>query len=385
MNTSIHTYIEQFLNNLTSKNRLRSDWLRTALFHVPRHCFIEQYYDHQAPNRIIQVRSPKPTSEQLETIYSDRGLMIREYPHSAASQPSLIFGMLTDLELTHGLKVLEVGTGSGWNAGLIAFGVGDDSLIYSIDIQADLVESARKHLNAVGYEHVNLRTGDGGHGWHGETFDRIIVTVGSPDIPPAWIESLADGGILVMPLKTQGIGDPILRLYRQGHQLVGGLTQWSVFMNLQGDFYFFSEGRLEPNSDLVIEQLLQEKPEQVPLPDAFTLDCAFWFHLKGKPMQQLREYMGNPGRHPVLLDRELPALYVPQPEYVSREGKYLDVYGNRRLVGEFVKEIEEWINLGKPKMTDYHVELAYPGELGDASYMWVDQRPNAALRFFLRN
>lgn len=376
MNKSVH--IEQFLNNLTVKNCLRPEWLRQALFRVPRHCFIEQYYDEEARNGVVEVGSPEPTLEQLETIYSDRGLMIRKDPHSAASQPGLIFDMLADLELAHGFKVLEVGTGSGWNAGLIAFGVGDDSLVYSVDIQSDLVESAKEHLNVVGYKNVNLMTGDGGHGWRGETFDRIIVTVGSPDIPPAWVESLADGGILVMPLKTQGVGDPILRLHRHGSRVVGGITRWAGFMNLQGDFYSPAEDWLKPPWNPVIERLLQERPEQVSLPDAFTLDCAFWLHLKGRPMQILGEYKGKPGLYSVLLDKALPALYIPQQE------NYMDVYGNRKLVGAFVKEVEEWSNLGKPKMTDYRVELSASGELGDASYMWVVQRPNAALRFFLQ-
>ena len=378
MKTSIHVHIERFLNDLTSQGHLRLDWLGQALFHVPRHSFIEQYYDQQVQGGIVEVGSPEPTSEQLKIIYSDRGLMIREAPHSAASQPSLIFDMLVDLELTHGLKVLEVGTGSGWNAGLIAFGVGDDSLVYSVDIQADLVERAREHLNVVGYEHVNLMTGDGGYGWHGEAFDRIIVTVGSPNIPPAWIESLADGGILVMPLKTHGVGDPILRLHRHGSRFFGSITRWATFMNLQGDFYSLAEDWLEPPWDSVIEQLLQEIPEQVLLPDAFTLDCAFWLHLKGRPMQILRKYKGKLGMYSVLLDKELPALYIPQQE------KYMDVYGNRELVDPFVKEIEEWSNLGQPKMTDYHVEYSASSRLSDTSYMWVDQRPNAALKFFLR-
>ena len=378
VNKSIVVHIEKFLDNLTSKRCLQAVWLRQALFRVPRHCFIEQYYDQEVQGGIVQVESPEPTSEQLVTIYSDRGLMIREDPHSAASQPGLIFEMLADLELTHGLKVLEVGTGSGWNAGLMAFGVGDDNLVYSIDLQADLVESAREHLNRVGYKNVNLMTGDGGHGWHGETFDRIVVTVGSPDIPPAWIESLADDGILVMPLKTQGVGDPILRLRRQGSRFVGGITRWAGFMNLQGDFYSPVEDWLKPPWDPVIGQLLQEVPEQVWLPDAFTLDCAFWLHLKGRPMQILGEYKGKPGLYAVLLDKELPALYVPQPE------KYMDVYGNSDLVGAFIKGIAEWSNLGNPKMTDYLVELSAPGELVDAPYMWVDQRQNAVLRFILR-
>ena len=151
MDATIQAHIENLFKALTKKNDFNSDpdWLKETLFNVPRHLFIEQYYNDEAPGGIVQVESPEPTSAQLERIYSDRGLMIRETPHSAASQPALIFGMLEDLKLAHGLKVLEVGTGSGWNAGLIAFTVGDDHLVYSMDLQADLVEKARKHLNVL--------------------------------------------------------------------------------------------------------------------------------------------------------------------------------------------------------------------------------------------
>ncbi len=380
MDATIQSYIESLHKDLTKTDYVRSnpDWLKQALFNVPRHFFIEQYHDNEEPGGIVQVESPKPTSKQLAKIYSDTGLMIREIPHSAASQPSLVFAMLADLELTRGLKVLEVGTGSGWNAGLIAFGVEDDRLVYSIDLQPDLVEKARIHLGAVGFNHVNLRVGDGGFGWTGEIFDRIIVTVGSPDIPPAWVQSLADGGILVMPLKTPGVGDPILRLHRQGDRLTGKFTLWAGFMSLQGDFRSPSEDRLEPPWDSVIEDLLREKPTTVTIPEVLGTDCAFWLRLKRESMQTLGEYKGQRGIYPVLLDRELPALYVPKPE------KRMEVYGNQQLVGRFINRIEEWINLGKPRVIDYHVELVDPAELDNmASHRYIDTRPNATLRFSL--
>ena len=380
MDATIQCYIERLHKDLMQIDYVRSDsdWLKQALFNVPRHLFIEQYHDGEEPSRIIQVKSPKPTSRQLAKIYSDTGLMIREMPHSAASQPSLIFAMLDDIELTRGLKVLEVGTGSGWNAGLIAFAVGDDRLVHSIDLQADLVEKARIHLSSVGFNHVNLRVDDGGFGWTSEIFDRIIVTVGSPDIPPAWVQSLADGGVLVMPLKTRGAGDPILRLQRQGDRLTGQFTRWAGFMSLQGGFRSPIEDRLEPPWDSVVEQLLQQQPTPVSLPEVFGIDCAFWLRLKGESIQILGKYKGQRGMYPVLLDRELPALYVPEPE------KRIDVYGNQQLVERFIKGIEEWINLGRPKITDYHVELVDPAELDDVvSHGYIDKRPNATLRFSL--
>ena len=388
MNATIQRHIENLFNALAKQRDLQSnvDWMKQALFNVPRHLFIEQYYDDEAPDGIVQIESPNPTSKQLETIYANRGMMIREEPHSAASQPSLIFAMLADLQLTHNLKVLEIGTGSGWNAGLIAFSVGNDPLVYSIDLQADLVEKARQHLSSVGFNRVNLKAGDGGLGWEGETFDRIIVTVGSPDIPPAWVESLTDGGILVMPLKTRGVGDPILRLHKQGGELRGKFTMWAGFMNLQGNFRSSAEDPLEPPSDPMVAALLREEPTSVPLPVFLESHCAFYLRLNGEPMHTLWEYKGQGGMHAVLLDRELPALYVPQLAYGPNPEKRMDVYGSHQRVDGFIKRIEEWVRLGEPKTTDYEVELIEPTDSDDAGpHSYIDKRPNATLRFSLED
>ena len=386
MDATIHTHIERMHEQLARMAQFQSntDWLRQALFKVPRHLFIEQYYDGEGQDGIVHVESPIPTAEQLSAIYSNRGMMIREDPHSAASQPSLIFGMLNALKLADGQKVLEIGTGSGWNAGLIAHSVGNDSRVYSIDLQADLVEKAEKHLSTAGFNRVNLRAGDGGLGWDGETFDRIIVTVGCPDIPPAWIESLVDGGILVMPLKTRGAGDPILRLHKQGNTLTGTFTQWAGFMNLQGDFNSSTEDPLEPSSDRVLETLLQAEPTFTPLPAYVGSDCAFYLRLNGEPMETLWEYQGQGGMNSVLLDRELPGLCVPRSVLEPKPENRVDAYGNSQLVDRFISGIEAWINLGRPKITDYHIEIIDPAASDDPSpHSYIERRPNAALRFTL--
>ena len=386
MNATVHAHIKSLFNDLMQTDfvQLDPDWLKAALFRVPRHLFIEQYYDPEAPEGIVQVEPSKPTRKQLETIYADRGLMIRETPHSAASQPSLIFGMLVDLELTHGRKVLEIGTGSGWNAGLIAFGVGAERLVYSIDLQADLVEKAQTHLGCVGFNHVNLRVGDGGLGWDGETFDRIILTVGSADISPAWIEALAEGGLLVMPLKTRCLMDPILRLQKQDGKLRGKFTRSAGFMNLQGAFYSASENLLVPPWDPVIESLLQEVPTSVSLPTICETDCAFWLHLKGEPIEVLGAYRGHKSRTPVLLDKELPAVYVPQSGSPFKPEKRMDVYGDHQRVDNFIKGMEEWVALGKPRYSDYRIELINPAEADTVAFhSYIDKRPNATLKFSL--
>lgn len=178
--------VKAFIRVVDPKGVFKIEWLRQALYNVPRHLFIEQYYVKQNGKfERIKVNHKDPSEDFLNRVYSDNGMMIKTPPdHSAASQPSLVIYMLNGLKVNKKTKVLEIGTGSGWNAGLLAHIVGDDKLVYSIDIQPDLVKQAKKKLSACGFNNINLLAADGGKGWpQNAPFDRIIVTVGAPDIP----------------------------------------------------------------------------------------------------------------------------------------------------------------------------------------------------------
>ena len=101
-------------------------------------------------------------------------------------------------------------------------------------------------------------------------------------------------------------------------------------------------------------------------------------------MHTLWEYKGQGGMHAVLLDRELPALYVPQLAYGPNPEKRMDVYGSHQLVDGFIKRIEAWVRLGEPKTTDYEVELINAAASADeGAHGYIDERPNATLRFSL--
>jgi len=372
-------YIQVFVQDLEQKGCFRAEWLKEALFKVPRHLFIEQYYEMQGVKRVILVDANHPTDEQLKVIYSDRGLMIRELPnHSAASQPSLVLGMLEDLKVEAGKKVLEIGTGSGWNAGILAFGIGDDRLVYSIDIQPDLIESARAHLRAAGFTRVNLVAGDGGYGWAEEApFDRIIITVGSPDIPPSWCEQLASGGILLVPLKTGGIGDPVLRLQRHNGRLEGEFTQWSGFQTLQGNFWSGSEDLLEPPWDSLIDKLLSQVPKKFTLPEPMDINCLFFLRLKGERFQALLDYERKIGWHPTIFNYETESIFV-----TSREA-LIQVYGDVAAAERLVLGLKEWIALGRPRFTDYSVEIVDVDFSSSRANEWIDKRPYTTLKLSL--
>jgi len=376
----ISSHLSAFLKELEGQRCFGDRWLSEAVLAVPRHLFIDQYYDPPGAERPVKVDRHSPTEAQLRVIYSDRGLMMRPPPnHSAASQPSLVLGMLDDLKVERGKKVLEIGTGSGWNAALLAFGTGENRLVYSIDIQPDLIEAGRAKLSEAGFPSVNLMAGDGGHGWPDRApFDRIVVTVGSPDIPPAWREQLAEDGTLLVPLKTRGLGDPLLRLSKREGQLTGGFTRWSGFLTLQGAFWSGSEDQLQAAGHPALQELVSREAKKVAFPDRVDFDCAFFFHLKGRSIQGLLDCVDWNGRALALFDRDSAMVCVANPEE-----PVVEVYGNVEAAERLIRDQREWIGLGRPRITDYSVVLAEPGALTEAGEGWIDRRPHATLRFSL--
>jgi len=128
------------------------------------------------------------------------------------SQPYIVASMTAALEPEAGARVLEVGTGSGYQAAVLA-ACGME--VFSIERIPELREEARRALERAGYvERVRLRLGDGSKGWPEEApFDRILVTAAAERVPPALVEQLAPGGILVAPIGGRA-AQTIVRLRR---------------------------------------------------------------------------------------------------------------------------------------------------------------------------
>jgi protein-L-isoaspartate(D-aspartate) O-methyltransferase len=159
-----------------------------AMRRVPRHEFV-----------------PEPLRGSA---YADSPLPIGH--DQTISQPYIVAYMTEALELDRSHRVLEIGTGSGYQAAVLGEIAKE---VYTIEIVEPLAEGARAVLKQLGYANVHVRTGNGYLGWPEEApFDRVIVTAAPDDIPPALVEQLKPGGLMAIPV---GVGTQELRILRR--------------------------------------------------------------------------------------------------------------------------------------------------------------------------
>lgn len=131
------------------------------------------------------------------------------------SQPFIVAYMTELSEPSPGKKALEIGTGSGYQAAVLAE-IADS--VFTIELVPELTKEAETRLRALGYDNIVVREGDGYNGWPGKRdFDIILVTAAAPQVPPPLIEQLAEGGRLVMPVgEPDSVQQLILLTKRKG-------------------------------------------------------------------------------------------------------------------------------------------------------------------------
>ncbi len=181
---------------------------------LPRHLFVDAGLVDQAYND-----SPLPIDAQ-QTI----------------SQPYIVALMTAALELTGKEKVLEIGTGSGYQTAILADLAAS---IFSIERVASLAGKARKILDSLHYYNVAIRVGDGTYGWREESpFDAIIVTAGAPDVPGILVEQLGIGGKLILPVGGRSTQElvRVIRLSANAGDVKKERLGGCRFVNLIGEY-----------------------------------------------------------------------------------------------------------------------------------------------------
>ena len=212
----------EMVQQLQRHERISAPDVTRAFAEVPRHLFLPDV--------------------SLTRAYADEAVVTKwsatHLPLSSASQPSMIALMLEQLAVQPGMRVLEVGAGTGYNAALLAHLAGPDGHVTTIDIDVDIVATAQAHLASAGWgpERVTVVCGDGAEGWTANApYDRIILTVGAWDVAPAWFAQLVDGGRLVLPLALHTTQISVA-LDRAGDVLRSTSLRSCGFIRLRGAF-----------------------------------------------------------------------------------------------------------------------------------------------------
>lgn len=182
-----------------------------AMLKVPRHLFVRE--------------------QDLYRAYDDMALPIGE--GQTISQPYMVAKMTELLELKGDEKVLEVGTGSGYQAAVLGELARE---VYSVERIESLARRAQEIIKKLGYDNVHIFTGDGSLGLQEHApFDRIIVTAASPEVPKPLREQLSEGGILVAPVGSR-FSQQLLRLCKRGNRFEEDYSTLCVFVPLIGAY-----------------------------------------------------------------------------------------------------------------------------------------------------
>lgn len=217
MTTDLETQRAQYVERVDPEHTLKAEW-RAALRDVPHDLFVPAFIESLADRPGWRVVC-EPKFEWAEAVLSNRALItqlngddeapldgqVEGWATSSSSQPSLMVLMLHALGVQHGQHVLEIGTGSGYNAALLCHRLGSDA-VTTMDIDPAVTGRARTRLGRLGY-HPEVVTGDGMEGCPlRASYDRVIATVAVQRLPQAWIEQTRDGGRILLPLDTRNGG-----------------------------------------------------------------------------------------------------------------------------------------------------------------------------------
>lgn len=205
------------VDELIRAGSISSKEVEAAFRRVPRHLFAPEV--------------------PLEEAYANDTVRTKRDAHgvttSSVSAPWLQAVMLEQAGIAPGMRCLEIGSG-GYNAALMAELAGATGAVTTVDIDADVVNRARRCLASAAYDGVNVVLADAEDGGpEGAPYDRIIVTVGVWDVPPAWVGQLADGGRLVVPLRMRGLSRSVAFI-RDGDHLVSVGHAMAGFVSVQG-------------------------------------------------------------------------------------------------------------------------------------------------------
>jgi methyltransferase of ATP-grasp peptide maturase system len=355
---------QRLVASLRHEGALTDERWMDAFRTVPRHLFLPRFF---VPGDSGWSAVARGDNGWLKQVYSSNVLVtqldddparwkearsggpVTGTPTCSSSQPSIMAIMLEELQVSDGQRVLEIGTGTGYNAALLSQRLGD-SLVSTVDIDAGLVELARQSLDEAGYAPA-CATSDGALGFPAEApFDRVICTCAVSTIPLAWLEQTVPGGQIVTTL-NRPIGAGLVRITAGA-----GATGQGRVLARNGQFMPLRADRLAKP-----EALLASRADDPGTTSTTSL-----------PLDSVR----NPAsRFAFFAGLELPGVVAigdhllhPDGSWTQHHGNLVSQGGPRRLWDDVERAHTAWAALGEPRRDRFGITVTL-----EAQQLWLDE------------
>lgn len=347
---------------------LPAEW-RAAYEANPRHLFLPARVWKAVGEPLDRATDP---AGWLAYAYSDESVITQlhdgaessdhGYPiSSSCSMPAVVFTMLRHLGVHPGQRVLEIGTGTGWNTALLSHRLGDDRVV-SVEVDPAVAELARPNLAGVGRAPLVI-TADGAEGYSAAApYDRVISTCSVQTVPYAWVAQTRPGGVILTPWGTTFENSALLRLTvgTDGEQAMGHVADWVAFMRLRGQRPIIPD---EPDD---FEAVADCSTTDIDLASFLGEDARFGVGLQ-VPDCRLTWELGDDGY--------LDTLWLLAPgAWASIQGTVVRQAGARRLWDEAAAGYSWWLQSGKPGRERYGVTVTAERQL-----VWLDDPANPVL------
>jgi protein-L-isoaspartate(D-aspartate) O-methyltransferase len=350
--------LTEFAASLRAAGAIRSATVESAFTKVPRHRFLPRFR-YRADEYRIQP-GKVPPGQVLDLIYANNALITRTGqdgdPPSSSSAPSIMAKMLEAARLEPGIRVLEIGAGTGYNAALISHITG--SAVVTVDVGRGTAAEAAAAIQDIGLAgQVHVIHGDGYDGHvDGGPYDRIIVTCGIAGIPPGWLTQLADDALIIAPVAHAGV-HPVMAIRRRPDTaLASRILLWGDFMA--------AAGRLRPAGMFTLDPAVpvsatgaRRLPAAGPVlsPDGYQ---ALWCYLGTRDARITRAAPDSPVFDPAT---GMCALSDPDggTAWIHQDGT-LTLAGDHRLADTLTSLSREWDASGRPAVSHWHADWRRP-------------------------
>lgn len=375
-------------SRLAAQGAIRSPEWRAAFGRVPRHVFVPLFYRRVdrgggVPYELVDGRHPGVRRAWLQAVYTDESLVTQldgAFPTSSSTSPGHMALMLEALDVADGNTVLEIGTGTGYNAALMCERLGSGP-VTTVDVDAALVEAARARLGAAGYAPC-VAVADGAEGYPPNApYDRIIATCSVVRVPQTWLDQTRPGGVIVADLR--GIlgswsrhWSALVRIEVRADGSAHGrfLPCAGNFMDMRGGMPSLGE-RLRRVGNLLSKQGTARTNDLSPdvLEDeAFSifagLILAGVWDVRFESGEPAPDGLSEAGvRAWCLVDCD-GGSWARLDGLLSRDGSLVTQGGPRKLWDELESAYRLWLELGRPSRSRYGLTVT----AGGRQFVWLD-------------